>query len=162
MRIGLAYNEKPDPASTEQPESPSDAFVEWDDPSTIAAVEQALGPFGSVIRLEADQLFPQELALARALAPQGPHQGDTRLSRCPDGTLRLRRGAARPGAGGAAVPGVREARGRGVGQGGVREQRVSRSASAAQARAVPARPLCRARAGRDVSAGARVHRRDSG
>jgi len=65
MRIGLAYNEKPDPASTEQPESPSDAFVEWDDPSTIAAVEQALGPFGSVIRLEADQLFPQELALAR-------------------------------------------------------------------------------------------------
>src|SRR5881409_3464711 len=58
MRIGLAYNQKPDPTSDE-------AFAEWDDPSTIAAVEQALGLFGSVIRLEADQFFPQKLALAR-------------------------------------------------------------------------------------------------
>src|SRR6266536_4216823 len=65
MRIGLAYNEKPEPASTEDPDSTNDAFAEWDDPSTIAAVEQALRLFGSVIRLEADQSFPQNLALAR-------------------------------------------------------------------------------------------------
>src|SRR5437660_9478486 len=65
MRIGLAYNEKPDPAPDAASDSASDAFAEWDDPSTIAAVEQALGLFGSVIRLEADQFFPQQLALAR-------------------------------------------------------------------------------------------------
>jgi D-alanine-D-alanine ligase len=65
MRIGLAYNEKPDPASAEEPPSSTDAFAEWDDPSTIAAVEQALGRFGPVIRLEADRFFPQKLALAR-------------------------------------------------------------------------------------------------
>jgi D-alanine-D-alanine ligase len=65
MRIGLAYNEKPDPSATDEPPSTSDAFAEWDDPSTIAAVEHALGRFGSVIRLEADESFPQELALAR-------------------------------------------------------------------------------------------------
>lgn len=71
MRIGLTYNEKPDSAPAapaapaEEPPSTSDAFAEWDDPSTIAAVEQALGLFGSVIRLEADQFLPQQLALAR-------------------------------------------------------------------------------------------------
>src|SRR6266700_808536 len=65
MRIGLAYNEKPDPAPDAASDSSSDAFAEWDDPSTIAAVEQALGLFGSVIRLEADQFFPQNLVLAR-------------------------------------------------------------------------------------------------
>src|SRR2546430_15520644 len=65
MRIGLAYNEKPDPAPDAASDSASDAFAEWDDPSTIAAVEQALGLFGSVIRLEADQFFPQNLVPAR-------------------------------------------------------------------------------------------------
>src|SRR5713101_5464455 len=65
MRIGLAYNQKPDPASTAASPGATDAFAEWDDPSTIAAVEQALSRFGGVIRLEADQFFPQELALAR-------------------------------------------------------------------------------------------------
>src|SRR5256886_9520444 len=65
MRIGLAYNEKPEPASTEDPDSSNDAYAEWDDPATIAAVEQALGIFGSVIRLEADQFLPQKLALSR-------------------------------------------------------------------------------------------------
>src|SRR5881409_1643694 len=66
MRIGLAYNEKPDPAnSAAEPPSTNDAFAEWDDPSTITAVEQALGLFGSVIRLEADPLFPQKLDLER-------------------------------------------------------------------------------------------------
>ena len=59
MRIGLAYNEKPDSAPA------SDEYAEWDDASTISAVEQALGLFGSVVRLEADALFPQKLALAR-------------------------------------------------------------------------------------------------
>jgi len=59
MRIGLAYNEKPDATPA------SDAYAEWDDPSTIDAVDQALGLFGSVIRLEADELFPQKLSLAR-------------------------------------------------------------------------------------------------
>ena len=65
MRIGLAYNEKPALASTEDPANTNDAFAEWDDPSTIAAVAQALGAFGTVIRLEADQFFPQKLALDR-------------------------------------------------------------------------------------------------
>jgi D-alanine-D-alanine ligase len=65
MRIGLAYNEKPAQASTEDPANTNDAFAEWDDPSTIAAVAQALGAFGTVIRLEADQFFPQKLALDR-------------------------------------------------------------------------------------------------
>src|SRR5947209_8181211 len=65
MRIGLAYNEKPEPASTEDPDSSNDAYAEWDDPATIAAVEQALGLFGSIIRIEADQFLPQKLALSR-------------------------------------------------------------------------------------------------
>ena len=58
MRIGLAYNEKPDSDQS------SDAYAEWDDPSTIDAVEQALSLFGNVIRLEADEFFPQKLSLA--------------------------------------------------------------------------------------------------
>lgn len=58
MRIGLAYNEKPESSGA------SDAYAEWDDPSTINAVEQALGVFGSVVRLEADEFFPQKLSLA--------------------------------------------------------------------------------------------------
>ncbi|HET7789817.1 MAG TPA: hypothetical protein VFK78_03395 [Gemmatimonadales bacterium] len=67
MRIGLAYNEKPDPGTLadEPPSRSGDAFVEWDEPTTISAVEQALSFFGPVIRLEADPLFPQKLALAR-------------------------------------------------------------------------------------------------
>ena len=65
MRIGLAYNEKPEPASSDDPDSTNDAYAEWDDPATIAAVEQALGLFGSVIRIEADQFLPQKLALSR-------------------------------------------------------------------------------------------------
>jgi D-alanine-D-alanine ligase len=65
MRIGLAYNEKPAPASGGETASTNDAFAEWDDPSTIVAVEQALQVFGAVVRLEADQFFPQNLALAR-------------------------------------------------------------------------------------------------
>src|SRR6266567_2582525 len=59
MRIGLAYNEKPDATPA------SDAYAEWDDPSTIDAVDQALSLFGNVVRLEADEFLPQKLALAR-------------------------------------------------------------------------------------------------
>lgn len=59
MRIGLAYNEKPDDALA------SDEYAEWDDASTIDAVDQALSLFGNVVRLEADEFFPQKLALAR-------------------------------------------------------------------------------------------------
>ncbi|HWH03857.1 MAG TPA: hypothetical protein VN674_09215 [Gemmatimonadales bacterium] len=66
MRIGLAYNEKPRSAlGADDPASTTDAYVEWDEPSTIDAVEQALSLFGNVIRLEADATFPQKLALAR-------------------------------------------------------------------------------------------------
>ena len=65
MRIGLTYNQKPEPASSDDPDSTNDAYAEWDDAATIAAVEQALGLFGSVIRLEADQFLPQKLALSR-------------------------------------------------------------------------------------------------
>src|SRR5437763_7413650 len=65
MRIGLAYNEKPDSAPDAESDGTGDAFAEWDDPSTITAVEQALGLFGSVTRLEADQFFPQNVVLAR-------------------------------------------------------------------------------------------------
>jgi D-alanine-D-alanine ligase len=66
MRLGLAYNEKSEAAgSSEEPPSTNDAFAEWDDPSTIAAVEQALGFFGSVVRLEADRSFPEQLARAQ-------------------------------------------------------------------------------------------------
>jgi len=66
MRIGLAYNQKPRSSSElDDPASTGDAYVEWDEPSTIDAVERALGLLGSVIRLEADSSFPQKLALAR-------------------------------------------------------------------------------------------------
>jgi D-alanine-D-alanine ligase len=66
MRIGLAYNEKPESSlASGAPPSSDDAYAEWDDPSTISAVEQALGFFGRVVRLEADEFFPQKLALAR-------------------------------------------------------------------------------------------------
>jgi D-alanine-D-alanine ligase len=58
MRIGLAYNEKPDSGG-------SDDYAEWDDPSTIDAVERALGFFGSVVRLEADAFFPHKLSRER-------------------------------------------------------------------------------------------------
>jgi D-alanine-D-alanine ligase len=70
LRTGLAYNQRPtassgdadaDPASTP---SISDAFVEWDEPETIEAVEQALRVFGDVVRLEAVDDFADRLARA--------------------------------------------------------------------------------------------------
>jgi D-alanine-D-alanine ligase len=65
MRLGLAYNEKPDSRSLDEAPSSSDAYAEWDDRSTIIAVEQALSLFGDVIRLEAVASFPAQLARTR-------------------------------------------------------------------------------------------------
>jgi D-alanine-D-alanine ligase len=89
--IGLAYNQKPEPAVLASPvseggrqedgelphpdeEPPSrianlsvaeliarDEFAEWDSPTTIAAVESALSKLGKVVRLEANQDFPERL-----------------------------------------------------------------------------------------------------
>jgi D-alanine-D-alanine ligase len=93
--IGLAYNQKPEPSELASPlssggrqqdgelprpdeEPPSriadlsvaeliarDEFAEWDSPTTIAAVEFALSRLGKVIRLEANEDFPEKLRAAR-------------------------------------------------------------------------------------------------
>lgn len=84
VRIGLAYNLKPDsPAGAAGANSGSpaaeraaaralrtdlpqpDLYAEWDEPATIEAVARALGTVGRVIRLEADARFPARLAAAR-------------------------------------------------------------------------------------------------
>lgn len=89
--IGLAYNQKPEPTELASPlseggrqedgelprpdeEPPSrirnlsiaeliarDEFAEWDSPTTIAAVESALSRLGKVVRLEANEVFPERL-----------------------------------------------------------------------------------------------------
>ncbi|HEV7595838.1 MAG TPA: hypothetical protein VGO33_12640, partial [Gemmatimonadaceae bacterium] len=89
--IGLAYNQKPEPGELASPaseggrqddgeltrpdeEPPSrigelsvaeliarDEFAEWDSPTTIAAVESALSKLGRVVRLEANEDFPERL-----------------------------------------------------------------------------------------------------
>jgi D-alanine-D-alanine ligase len=84
VRIGLAYNQKPDapadPAGADLP-SPSaavtaarqlrsdldqpDLYAEWDEPATIDAVAAALATLGEVIRLEATADFPERLHAAR-------------------------------------------------------------------------------------------------
>ena len=71
MRIGLAYNQRPDDVtwrsgggdrvSPSESSEPADAFVEWDDPETIAAVAGALRAFGEVVMLEAVGDFPTRL-----------------------------------------------------------------------------------------------------
>ena len=93
--IGLAYNQKPEPSELVGPvssgdrhedgelsrpdeEPPSkkldpsiadliarDQFAEWDSPVTIAAVESALSPLGEVVRLEANEDFPERLRAAK-------------------------------------------------------------------------------------------------
>ncbi len=67
LRIGFAYNEKPgeedEPPGTTRPLD--DRFAEWDDPATIDAVEAALRHAGEVIRLEADERFPERLRKTR-------------------------------------------------------------------------------------------------
>lgn len=71
MRIGLAYNQRPlgvdttiDPKVVSSLHGPIDAFVEWDEPETIAAVANALSTFGHVVQLEAVDDFAQRLANA--------------------------------------------------------------------------------------------------
>jgi D-alanine-D-alanine ligase len=59
LRIGLAFNQKPAGAQ------PDDRYAEWDDPATISAIEQALAHAGTVVRLEANDTFPQRLFHAR-------------------------------------------------------------------------------------------------
>lgn len=84
-RIGFAYNQKPEqPArignkatahqnSVEDGElsrlqnefSADDEFAEWDSKATIDAVARALSALGEVIRLEADEDFPERLRATR-------------------------------------------------------------------------------------------------
>ena len=81
-RIGFAYNQKPEDSSTtdaartptadgestrldEEPPPTSDEFAEWDSRETIDAVAAALSALGKVIRLEADEDFPDKLRRAR-------------------------------------------------------------------------------------------------
>ena len=72
MRIGLAFNQKPDTGQFDRrvasppfiPNVAPDAFAEWDEPATIDAVERALRVFGDVVRLEAVADFPARLAAA--------------------------------------------------------------------------------------------------
>lgn len=83
-RIGFAYNQKPDETSPtdaaartvspadgeaspleEEPPAIADEFAEWDSIETIDAVAAALAPLGKVIRLEADETFPEKLRRAR-------------------------------------------------------------------------------------------------
>jgi D-alanine-D-alanine ligase len=74
MRLGFAYNQRPDTVAPSgngnrrhpsEPDLPVDAFVEWDDPSTIHAVADALRVFGEVVLLEATGDFCAALRDAR-------------------------------------------------------------------------------------------------
>jgi D-alanine-D-alanine ligase len=78
-RIGFAYNQKPDSPvglvgaikhdarADEEPPSSSidDVYAEWDSATTIDAVASALSAYGTIIRLEADQDFPERLRAER-------------------------------------------------------------------------------------------------
>lgn len=66
LTIVLAYNQKP--ISEDEPPgtgSRSDRYAEWDEPETIDAVASALERVGRVVRLEANEAFPQRLREAR-------------------------------------------------------------------------------------------------
>jgi D-alanine-D-alanine ligase len=74
MRLGLAYNQRPDAIAAERrqklsdhidPPGTDDAYVEWDDPATISAVAEALRSLGDVILLEAVDDFASRLSAAR-------------------------------------------------------------------------------------------------
>ena len=73
LRIGLAYNQRPlgvdasldTEVDSSHDSSPSDVFVEWDEPETVSSVANALRPFGQVVLLEAVHDFPECLAEAR-------------------------------------------------------------------------------------------------
>jgi len=68
MRIGFAYNQRPDDVVADTNgdhrttfEPLTDDFVEWDDTETIDAVRNALSVFGDVVMLEAKDDFPMHL-----------------------------------------------------------------------------------------------------
>ncbi|HEX6589189.1 MAG TPA: hypothetical protein VF039_09210 [Longimicrobiales bacterium] len=67
LSIVLAYNQKPIVSDDEPPgtESRSDRYAEWDEPETIDAVASALAHAGRVIRIEADEHFPERLRQTR-------------------------------------------------------------------------------------------------
>jgi D-alanine-D-alanine ligase len=72
LRIGLAFNRKPDAApptgaapARPRRAAPADLYAEWDDEVTIAALEAALAEAGDVTRLEATEDFPLRLREAR-------------------------------------------------------------------------------------------------
>src|SRR5689334_14909251 len=75
MRIGLAYNQRPDvavesgddanPSPLNDASSTADAYVEWDEAETIATVESALRAFGDVVLLEAVGDFATRLEAAQ-------------------------------------------------------------------------------------------------
>ena len=185
MRIGLAYNEKPDASPA------SDAYAEWDDPSTIDAVDLALSLFGNVVRLEADQFFPEKLALAHPdivfNMAEGLH-GPSRESHVPalceylqipytgsdPLTLALtlhkgrtkeilaHRGARRPRAAAASLSAVRKARRGRIRERGFRQQCLRVAGAAGGARSFPPGAIRPARVGRDVSPRPGVHRGDPG
>jgi D-alanine-D-alanine ligase len=58
-RIGFAFNQKPVGAA------PDDRYAEWDDATTIDAVEAALARAGRVVRLEANDDLPVRLRAER-------------------------------------------------------------------------------------------------
>src|SRR6266478_5607468 len=81
-RIGFAYNQKPEQIAPvgskatvhsdsvedgelsrldEEPPATSDEFAEWDSVETIDAVANALSALGEMIRLEANEDFPERL-----------------------------------------------------------------------------------------------------
>src|SRR6266550_3072795 len=99
-------------------------------------------------------------AHAGAVAAQRSDQGDAGVPWCSHGAVHLHRGAGTDRAHGADLPRVRQAGRGGIRKGCVRQQLVRQRYGAAGARPVSARALCRARAGRDVPPGPRVHRRD--
>ncbi len=67
LSIVLAYNQKPIVSDDEPPGTPSrsDRYAEWDEPETIDAVASALAHAGRVIRIEADEHFPDRLRQTR-------------------------------------------------------------------------------------------------
>ncbi len=65
MRLGLAYNQRPQQNADINSQSTEDEFVEWDEPSTIQAVADALRALGSVTLLEAVDDFSARLDAAR-------------------------------------------------------------------------------------------------
>ncbi len=68
MRIGFAYNQRPNDVVADTLSGPrttfeplTDEFVEWDDVETIEAVRNALSVFGDIVMLEATEDFPMRL-----------------------------------------------------------------------------------------------------